>query len=339
MKRRRFRLFLSLITLLCLWLLYTTIHVELPREGGPLLFFSSNTRQDLRLAVRAAIQQSRRSLHLSLYALGDPGVIKSLNDKAHEGVAITLWMDRQANQDLPRWLHPAIQLRPQQNQGLMHQKLLVIDAEQVWMGSANFTTASLRRHDNFLMALHHPDVAQWCLTQLDHPESPLPPQGFALDNQTLELFWLPAHHQVDQKILELLRTAHKTLRVALFTFTRDDFARELIQAHRRGVAVEVVMDRDSARHTSKKIARKLQGAGIPVQVNDASSLMHHKFAWIDSRVLVQGSANWTKAAFGRNAEIVGILEPLNPNQNQWLGRMWRGLKEDCRPLKNPRKKS
>ena len=112
-------------------------------------------------------------------------------------------------------------------------------------------------------------------------------------------------------ILREIDTAKKELLVAVYAFTNDELASALVQAKKRGVAVQVVVDRefDLANESSKgkffeaqKIPlRRVSGAKSKNQVKDAG-LMHQKFAVIDRRIVFTGSYNWTRSADNLNDE-------------------------------------
>lgn len=112
-------------------------------------------------------------------------------------------------------------------------------------------------------------------------------------------------------ILREIDTAKKELLVAVYAFTNDELASALVQAKKRGVAVQVVVDRefDRANENSKgkfleaqKIPlRRVSGAKSKNQEKDAG-LMHQKFAVIDRRIVFTGSYNWTRSADNLNDE-------------------------------------
>lgn len=112
-------------------------------------------------------------------------------------------------------------------------------------------------------------------------------------------------------ILREIDTAKKELLVAVYAFTNDELASALVQAKKRGVAVQVVVDRefDRANENSKgkfleaqKIPlRRISGAKSKNQEKDAG-LMHQKFAVIDRRIVFTGSYNWTRSADNLNDE-------------------------------------
>ena len=108
----------------------------------------------------------------------------------------------------------------------------------------------------------------------------------------------------------------------MFTWTRFDLADAVISAKKRGVNVEVILDRNASNGVSQKIAKKLLEGGISVRVNQGQELLHHKLLLIDNETLVNGSANWTKAAFTNNDDFFLILSPLTDSQRKALDEMW-----------------
>ena len=122
-------------------------------------------------------------------------------------------------------------------------------------------------------------------------------------------------------ILREIDIANKELLVAVYAFTNDELASALVQAKKRGVAVQVVVDRefDLANESSKgkffeaqKIPlRRVSGAKSKNQEKDAG-LMHQKFAVIDRRIVFTGSYNWTRSADILNDENLLLFRDAGP---------------------------
>ena len=65
--------------------------------------------------------------------------------------------------------------------------------------------------------------------------------------QEIELWLLPdPRGHALQDLRKKIRYAHKTLQIALFTFTHPALIDELIAAHKRGVFVTLIIDMHSA---------------------------------------------------------------------------------------------
>ena len=122
-------------------------------------------------------------------------------------------------------------------------------------------------------------------------------------------------------ILREIETAKQELLIAVYAFTSDDLAGALVQAKKRGVAVQVVIDREFDRindnskgkfFDAQKIAvRRVSGAATN-PTGKEPGLMHQKFAVIDRRVVLTGSYNWTHAAEHRNDENLLMFRDASP---------------------------
>lgn len=117
-----------------------------------------------------------------------------------------------------------------------------------------------------------------------------------------------------QRLVTLLDQAKTKIHAAVYMITEDNITQALIEAHRRGVDVQVVVDQLSMDGQNSKGA-ELQQAGVPLYVfkpkaakkrKKSSALMHHKFALIDDRTWT-GSFNWTHSANTINQENAIIL--------------------------------
>ena len=112
-------------------------------------------------------------------------------------------------------------------------------------------------------------------------------------------------------ILREIDQAKKELLVAVYAFTNDDLANALVQAKKRGLVVQIVVDREFDAGNEKSKAKFLEAGKIPLRrvsggkttsQDRDSGLMHQKFAVIDRRIVLTGSYNWTHAADKLNDE-------------------------------------
>ncbi|MBA2367938.1 MAG: hypothetical protein H0V82_02805 [Candidatus Protochlamydia sp.] len=304
--------------------------VNLPAQDTPLKLYSNQTDDNLSALYIKAIESASVSITFVIYALMDPEIIQALNKRADAGISVHLVCDAKASLGISRKI-PKATIVKRLGKGLMHQKILIIDQQQVVLGSANMTSDSLRVHGNLVMAMHHPPLAR---TLLEKAHS-MNEEGYShklshletvIAAQKLELWMLPDDHLKGvQRMIELFRSAKKTIRVAMFTWTRNDFTQELIAAAKRGVKVEAVVDRYSGSGASSETIRALCEAKIPVRLNTGQGLLHHKFAWIDDTILVNGSANWTQSAFKVNDDVFIILQSLSLDQQAKMSRLWECL--------------
>ncbi len=108
-------------------------------------------------------------------------------------------------------------------------------------------------------------------------------------------------------LLEALGAARSSIRVQAYSFTSAPIAKALLEAKRRGVDVQIVLDRGQGGGSRYSSADFLARAGVPVFLDGAHAIAHNKVMVIDGDTVVTGSFNFTKAAESRNAENLLII--------------------------------
>lgn len=94
----------------------------------------------------------------------------------------------------------------------------------------------------------------------------------------------------DEAIVASLDMAESTIDVAAYALDLWSIRDALLRAHRRGVAVRLVVESDNLLEPE---VEALAEAGIPVVGDRREPLMHHKFAVIDTLEIWTGSMNLT----------------------------------------------
>ncbi len=109
-----------------------------------------------------------------------------------------------------------------------------------------------------------------------------------------------------QLVVATLAHAQTTVLVQAYSFTSAPIAQALVDAKKRGVVVEVILDK-SQRTEHYSEADFLLHAGIPVSIDAAHAIAHNKIMILDDETIITGSFNFTKAAEEHNAENVLVL--------------------------------
>lgn len=324
-------LLIAAVLSLFAWTVHETAGVQLPLQNNAAEVYASENGEDLRQLYRKAIESAQSSILLLVYTLTDESIIHSLREKANQGVKVRVIVDAKASPHSAKKLGPSIDTLRRFGPGLMHAKILVIDDMQVLVGSANMTADSFQMHSNLVLGISNSELASFIvaksrsLTEADKSMG-FPHKKLTIGGQPAEFWFLPDDGQAAiGRIKDLMRTAKKTIRVAMFTWTRLDFAHEIIRAAKRGVKVEVVIDQNSGKGASAQVVKLLKDSHINVHLSKGPGLLHHKFMEVDSRVLVNGSANWTKAAFRNNDDCFIVLAELTPAQTEKLDDEWQVL--------------
>jgi phosphatidylserine/phosphatidylglycerophosphate/cardiolipin synthase-like enzyme len=111
-------------------------------------------------------------------------------------------------------------------------------------------------------------------------------------------------------IVNEIANAHKKILLQAYSFTSQPIAEALLAAGRRGVIVEVILDR-SQRTQHYSGATLLASAGIPVLIDEQPAIAHNKVLIIDpdspNATVITGSFNFTRSAQERNAENVLVI--------------------------------
>ncbi len=107
------------------------------------------------------------------------------------------------------------------------------------------------------------------------------------------------------RILAMIRLAHTSIDVCVFTISDDRISDALLAAHKKKKRIRIITDDDKAYDKGSDIHR-LHRAGVPVVTDDSPNHMHHKFALFDEKLLLTGSFNWTRSATPRNRENIAI---------------------------------
>lgn len=104
-----------------------------------------------------------------------------------------------------------------------------------------------------------------------------------------------------------LRKARTSVIVQAYSFTSAPIAKALVDAKKRGVNVQVILDK-SQRTEKYSSATFLKHAGITTFIDAKHAIAHNKVMVIDGATVITGSFNFTKAAEENNAENLLIIQ-------------------------------
>ena len=130
-------------------------------------------------------------------------------------------------------------------------------------------------------------------------------------------------------VVQTIASARQSILVASYSFTSKPIAQALVEAHKRGVQVGVVLDK-SQRTERYSSATFLANMGVPVRIDSRYAIMHNKFMVIDGKTVETGSFNYTSSAARRNAENVIVLRD-NPQAAQVYAKEWQRLWNESEP--------
>jgi phosphatidylserine/phosphatidylglycerophosphate/cardiolipin synthase-like enzyme len=111
----------------------------------------------------------------------------------------------------------------------------------------------------------------------------------------------------EQAIIQQIEQAKTEIKIQAYSFTSEPIAESLLAAHKRGVDVQVILDK-SQKTQSYSSYTFFKNQGIPVFIDSAHAIAHNKIIIIDKQIVITGSFNFTKAAEEKNAENLLILK-------------------------------
>ena len=109
-----------------------------------------------------------------------------------------------------------------------------------------------------------------------------------------------------EAVVKEIDAAKKTILVQAYSFTSTPIAKALVDAHKRGVDVRVILDR-SQRTEKYSSADFVLHAGIPIWIVAKHAIAHNKVMVIDGETVITGSFNFTTAAEEHNAENLLVI--------------------------------
>lgn len=111
-------------------------------------------------------------------------------------------------------------------------------------------------------------------------------------------------------ILDTISSAKKEIRMSTYSFTEPNIGKALLDAHKRGVDVKIVVDKE---HNGRReadapsVSRFLASNGVSVSLTKAYKIQHNKVLIVDRQTVQTGSFNFSRAAQKDNAENVLVI--------------------------------
>jgi phosphatidylserine/phosphatidylglycerophosphate/cardiolipin synthase-like enzyme len=133
-------------------------------------------------------------------------------------------------------------------------------------------------------------------------------QSLAGPESKIEVFFSP-NGGCTEAVVDALNDATNTVLVQAYSFTSAPIAKALVNAHKRGVNVKVILDK-SQRTEKYSSADFVAHAGIPTFIDAKHAIAHNKIMVIDGHEVLTGSFNFTKAAETDNAENLLVIEDV-----------------------------
>jgi phosphatidylserine/phosphatidylglycerophosphate/cardiolipin synthase-like enzyme len=175
---------------------------------------------------------------------------------------------------------------------------------------------------------------QWCLAgkpRLAASPDPAPVSPAPLSSATtpsgVTVCFTPGENCTGT-IVQAVSGAKHTVLAQAYSFTSAPIAKALLDAHRRGVQVQVILDK-SQRSDKYSSADFLANQGVPVFIYANHAIAHDKILVIDGELVLTGSFNFTRAAQEKNA--VNLLIIRDPTLAAQYCQNWEAHRQHSQP--------
>jgi phosphatidylserine/phosphatidylglycerophosphate/cardiolipin synthase-like enzyme len=257
--------------------------------------------------VEGLIVSARTRVLVEMYELGRPDILSELGEAVGRGVRVRVITDPTViasrhsatvldSLSVPERVYPVDDGRRQ----IDHVKLLIADDFAV-VGGMNWGKHSDRNHDYVLETRVTLEVDRlvrifdqdWSLSG-GHP-APLPsvPGEVAQTAPGAEI-----RTMLEAALVHAMRRAL----AEVYTLTDPEVIAQLVEAHRRGADVRVLLDPNQSYNLHAYAVLHAAGVEVRWYPIHRGALLHAKIGLFDAQ-LVLGSANWTVSGLGVNHEL------------------------------------
>jgi phosphatidylserine/phosphatidylglycerophosphate/cardiolipin synthase-like enzyme len=284
-------------------------------------------------ALAAAIDGARLTVDAAIYNLNLWSIRNALLEAHARGVMVRVVAesDNLDGAEFQALMDAGIPVLGDRREGLMHDKFVVIDRNEVWTGSMNFTLNGAYEDNNNLIRLRSGDIADDYLVEFNemfvddlfgsNVLARTPNPRVTVGDTVVEVYFSP-DDGVQTRLVELLEAASESIYFMAYSFTADPLGETIRSKAASGVTVAGVMDAEQAISNTGTEYDPFIQAGLDVRLDGIDGLMHHKVIIIDGNIVITGSYNFTLSAESTNDENVLIIHD-SEIASIYLGEFWR----------------
>ncbi len=267
--------------------------------------------------VQPVIASAASTIDVTSFDLNLPSLVNALADASHRGVKVRVVYDgTNGVQDLNNAAtgnkpFKAIDVLKSagvglvdggRSNGLMHNKMIIIDSKILFMGSWNLSYNDTYRNNNNLLKITSPTLianyqAKFNELFVDkhfgtHAVVKAITPSLTIGGVQVENYFAPTD-QVMAKLVQYVQGAKKSIHFMIFTYTDQDLANAMIAQAGSGLDVQGVIEN---RGASQGAFVPIYCAKLPVKLDGNPYTMHHKVIIIDNSFVITGSFNFTVSA-------------------------------------------
>ena len=273
-----------------------------------------------------AIDAARLSIDVATYSFSLNSIRNALLRAHDRGVTVRVVMESENmdRSDPQILIEAGIPVIGDNSNGLMHDKFVVIDRSEVWIGSMNFTDGGAYEDNNNLMRIHSTKMAENYIKEFeemfvdgrfgDNVAADTPHPTLTIDDTRLDVYFSP-DDGVLAALVPVLEGAQDSVYFLAYSFTSNQLGEIVRQKAAEGLTVAGVMEDEQVRSNQGTEYDPFRQANLDVRIDGIDGLMHHKVFIVDEAIVVLGSYNFSQSAEERNDEnIIIIYDPIIAGQ-------------------------
>jgi phosphatidylserine/phosphatidylglycerophosphate/cardiolipin synthase-like enzyme len=268
--------------------------------------------------LAAAIENAQSSLDVAIYDFDLENISQALVAASQKGVRVRLVAesDNLDEAGIQAVKDAGIPVLGDRHEGLMHHKFLVIDQDEIWTGSMNYSDNDAHKNNNNLIRIRSKELAEDYTIEFEEmfledrfgsdKGSNTPHPLVSIEGTAIEVFFSPTDH-AGPRLQELLTEAKESIYFLAFSFTSDNLGKAIAQRAKAGVKVAGVMEASQVESNTGTEWQRFQSAGLDVRQDGNPKNMHDKVIIIDGKIVVTGSYNFSANAERSNDENLLVI--------------------------------
>ena len=265
-----------------------------------------------------SIDAARLSIDVAAYSLSLNSVRNAFLRAHDRGVTVRIVMEstNMDRSDPQVLIEAGVPIIGDNLQGLMHDKFIVIDKSEVWLGAMNFTDSGTYEDNNNLMRIHSTKIAENYLVEFnemfeDNKFGPnavakTPNPTITIDDTRIDIYFSP-DDGVLNALASLLSGAEESIHFLAFSFTSNDLGAIVREKAEAGLTIAGVMDEEQISSNQGTEYDPFKQADLDVRIDGNAGQMHHKVFIVDEKIVVLGSYNFSQSAEEKNDENLIIV--------------------------------
>jgi phosphatidylserine/phosphatidylglycerophosphate/cardiolipin synthase-like enzyme len=255
--------------------------------------------------ISAAIVAAHDSVDVALNSLGVNSVTEALIRVHNRGRKVRVVMESKNLADranLQQLTDAGIPIVGDNQDSIMNDRFVIIDNNEVWTGSANYTGAAFFKEDNDFVRVFSPEVAADYTKEFEEmftgdqfgpnvvPDTPYP--SVANEGMQMEVLFSP-DDVVNTRLIQLLVDAKESIDIMSYSFDSTELGPVIRERASHGIQVSGVLESTQVDPTKASEFDLFKKSGLDVRLGNTSEVVNHRAMIIDGKIVVTGSYDFT----------------------------------------------